>query len=273
MRTPMHLRLPRVAGSSYSMAPPTCTSLLVRAARTLTYRPAVIGLPSGWSRTGHPPRRDRRPVAGDGKVSHPDSPGGRMGAGPPLNASSEMGSKPRWPKTTPPTANQPRRDLPTRLGPAGSPRRARTERLERAEPLNVIGVSHRVKHYAGGRTAPVHHGQPGGLPGGRGEGSRPGLPWARDLAGEPALGGRVRQPWRGRASTVQGARTDVTAAWLDGSGGVGWDDFLGIDHHRHRLGGATVGFEAFPANPGLLGWRRPVSPGHSCRSRASPREW
>jgi hypothetical protein len=49
-----------------------------------------------------------------------------------------------------------------------------------------------------------------------------------------------------------GSGVDLTAAWLNGSSIVGWDNFLGIDRREHRIGGATLGVEAFPARPGLV---------------------
>jgi hypothetical protein len=49
-----------------------------------------------------------------------------------------------------------------------------------------------------------------------------------------------------------GRRADLTAAWLHGSSIVGWSHFLGVERREHRLGGATLGLEAFPSRPGLL---------------------
>ena len=44
----------------------------------------------------------------------------------------------------------------------------------------------------------------------------------------------------------------LTAAWLHGSTIVGWSHFLGFDQRQHRLGGGTLGIEAFPSHPGVL---------------------
>ena len=58
---------------------------------------------------------------------------------------------------------------------------------------------------------------------------------------------------RGATMSVRlGRRADLTAAWLSGSSIVGWSNFLGVDRRQHRLGGASLGLEAFPARPGLL---------------------
>lgn len=49
-----------------------------------------------------------------------------------------------------------------------------------------------------------------------------------------------------------GSRVDLTAALLHGTSIVGWSHFTGIDRRQHRMGGATLGLEAFPSRPGAL---------------------
>jgi hypothetical protein len=49
-----------------------------------------------------------------------------------------------------------------------------------------------------------------------------------------------------------GSRWDLAGAWLHGTSIVGWSHFLGFDRRQHRMTGATLGFETFPARPGAL---------------------
>jgi hypothetical protein len=58
---------------------------------------------------------------------------------------------------------------------------------------------------------------------------------------------------RGATFTMRlGPRAELGAAWLHGTSIVGWSHFLGFDRREHRMGGATLGIEAFPSHPGGL---------------------
>ena len=228
------------------------TSLFVRAAGTLTYRPAVIGLPSGeselvvhlvgtddqWQEIGRFPIRIRTPAGWERAT---------------LDPKLEIGSEAQVAEDHAPTANRPPREtFQDFTSTSGLTTAHARNGWSVQSQLNVIGVSHREKA--------LRFGQDGtraprvdladyrvDVEKGAVRASLGHVTWQgnRHLVGEFASRGAV-------ARVRLGARADLTAAWLNGSSIVGWDNLLGIDRRRHRLGGATVGLEAFPANPGLL---------------------
>jgi len=80
---------------------------------------------------------------------------------------------------------------------------------------------------------------------------------ARASLGHVSFGGNrhLINSFGSRGATLAlrlGSRADLTAALLHGTNIVGWSHFTGIDRRRHRMGGATLGLEAFPSRPGTL---------------------
>jgi hypothetical protein len=47
-------------------------------------------------------------------------------------------------------------------------------------------------------------------------------------------------------------RADFSAAAMNGTAIVGWDNFFGLNSRKHQVIAATLGFEVFPNNPGEL---------------------
>jgi hypothetical protein len=54
------------------------------------------------------------------------------------------------------------------------------------------------------------------------------------------------------AGTAVGSLLDVSAAVLNATNIVGWDNFLGLRNPRHRVVSGTLGLDAFPELPGAL---------------------
>jgi hypothetical protein len=80
---------------------------------------------------------------------------------------------------------------------------------------------------------------------------------ARGSLGHVSFGGNrhLIQGFASRGATLTlrfGTRADLSAAALHGSSIVGWDRFTGVERRDHRIGGATLGLEAFPSRPAAL---------------------
>ena len=228
------------------------TPLFTATAGKLTYRPRTIRLPSGeselvvhlvgrddqWQEVGRFPIRIRTP-AGFERSS--------------LDLKLDVGNESQVAEGHAPEANQPPRgtyqDVTTNSGFTSAHSRGGWTVQSQ---LNVVGVSHREKA--------LRFGQEGAnaprvdLSDYRVDVEK-GI--ARASLGHVAWGGNrhLVSDFASRGATLSfrlGQRADVTAAWLHGSSIVGWNNFLGVDRREHRLGGATLGFEAIPASPGLL---------------------
>jgi hypothetical protein len=228
------------------------TSLFVPAAGTLTYRPAAVGLPSGeselvvhlvgnddqWHELGRFPIRIRTPTGWERAT---------------LDPRLDLGSEAQVAEDHAPATNRPPREtFQDFTATSGLTTAHARNGWSVQSQLNVVGVSQREKalRFAqdGTRAPQVDLAdyrvdvEKGPVRASLGHVSWEGN---RHLVGQFASRGAV-------ARVRLGARADLTAAWLHGSSIVGWANLLGIDRRQHRLGGATLGLEAFPASPGLL---------------------
>ncbi|HWB41888.1 MAG TPA: hypothetical protein VG500_11545 [Gemmatimonadales bacterium] len=228
------------------------TALFARAPGKLSYRPGPMRLPSGeselvahlvtaegqWQEIGRHPIRIRTRGGWEQATVDP-----RL----------ELGGEAQVAEDHAPAANRPPRETFQDLTSTGgiTTAHARNGWVVRSQ-ANVVGVSHREKALRfsqdGVRAPRVDLSdyrvdvERGPVRAALGHVSWEGN---RHLVGQFAS--------RGATANVRlSSRVDLTAAWLHGSSIVGWDNFFGIDRREHRLGGATLGLEAFPASPGVL---------------------